>query len=229
MKINYQLLLEKELSQLSGTPRLLLHACCAPCSSYVLEYLTKYFDITLYFYNPNITDRAEYDKRAAELDRLIHELPHENPIRLIVCEHEPAKFFALSSGMETLPEGGARCFACYRERLTATADYMAAHRDEYDYFATTLTVSPHKNAAKLNEIGGELVAAMDLRWLPSDFKKREGYKRSIELSAEYGLYRQDYCGCPYSQSWRSANTGEFQPCRQVAGIPQAETAETSDS
>ena len=200
MKINYQLALDKIIAGLDGTPRLLLHACCAPCSSYVLEYLTEYFDITLYFYNPNITDAAEYDKRAAELARLISEMPHKNPIRLIVCEHAPAPFYTLAAGMETLPEGGARCFACYRERLAATAAYMAAHREEYDYFATTLTVSPHKNAPKLNEIGGELAAEMGLAWLPSDFKKREGCKRSIELSAKYGLYRQDFCGCEFSRA-----------------------------
>ena len=199
MKINYQLALDKLIAGLTGTPRLLLHACCAPCSSYVLEYLTEYFDITLYFYNPNITDAAEYDKRAAELARLIREMPHRNPIRLIVCPHESAPFYALSAGMETLPEGGARCFACYRERLAATAAYMAAHRAEYDYFATTLTVSPHKNAPLINELGQRAADEWGVPFLPSDFKKREGYKRSIALSAEYGLYRQDYCGCLFSK------------------------------
>ncbi len=181
-----------------GTPRLLLHACCAPCSSYVLEYLTHYFDITVYFYNPNITDAIEYQKRADELLRLIREMPHENSIRPIICPHSPDAFYKIASGLETLPEGGARCFSCYRERLTATAAYMAVHKGEFDYFATTLTVSPHKNAAKLNEIGMELAETYGIAWLPSDFKKREGYKRSIELSAQYGLYRQDFCGCEYS-------------------------------
>ena len=199
MKINYQLALDKIIAGLDGTPRLLLHACCAPCSSYVLEYLTEYFDITLYFYNPNITDAAEYDKRAAELARLISEMPHKNPIRLIVCEHAPAPFYALAAGMETLPEGGARCFACYRERLAATAAYMAAHREEYDYFATTLTVSPHKNAERLHEIGTRLENEFGIRYLPADFKKRGGYLRSIALSKEYSLYRQNYCGCSYSK------------------------------
>jgi len=203
IKNNYQAALDAELTRIvseNTLPRLLLHACCAPCSSYVLEYLTGYFDITLYFYNPNITEREEYDKRAAELLRLISELPHQNPIRAIICAHESERFFALSRGLETLPEGGARCFACYRERLEATAAFMAAHRDEYDYFATTLTVSPHKNAAKLNEIGFALAEDYGIAWLPSDFKKREGYKRSIELSRQYDLYRQDYCGCMYSQN-----------------------------
>lgn len=205
MKINYQLELDRLLSGLTGTPRLLLHACCAPCSSYVLEYLTRHFDITLYFYNPNITDAEEYQKRADELARLIREMPHENPIRLIVCEHQPACFYEITRGMETLPEGGVRCFGCYRQRLDAAAQYMAAHREEYDYFATTLTVSPHKNAAKLNEIGAELAAAYQLQWLPSDFKKREGYKRSIELSAQYNLYRQDFCGCEFSRNYKYGN------------------------
>ncbi len=203
MKINYQAELDREITSITKkniTPRLLLHACCAPCSSYVLEYLTEYFDITLYFYNPNITDRAEYEKRAAELARLIAELPHKNPIKLIVCEHSSERFYALSNGLEELPEGGLRCFGCYRERLGATAAYTAEHRDEFDYFATTLTVSPHKNAAKLNEIGAELADEYGIRWLPSDFKKREGYKRSIELSRLYQLYRQDYCGCEFSRN-----------------------------
>ena len=207
MKKNHQLALDAILAGLTGTPRLLLHACCAPCSSYVLEYLTEYFDITLYFYNPNITDAAEYNKRASELARLIREMPHKNPIRLIVPTHDAAPFFALASGREALSEGGARCFDCYRERLAATAAYMTAHRDAFDYFATTLTVSPHKNAAKLNEIGEELAEASGIAWLPSDFKKREGYKRSIELSAEYGLYRQDFCGCIYSQIASEARHG----------------------
>ncbi len=208
MKINYQTQLDKIITTLTRekiTPRLLLHACCAPCSSYVLEYLTEYFDITLYFYNPNITDPAEYQKRADELSRLISEMPHKNSIELVVCRHDPKPFYELSGGLEALPEGGARCFECYRERLSTTALYMAEHQDEFDYFATTLTVSPHKNAAKLNEIGLELAQKYELEWLPSDFKKREGYKRSIELSAKYSLYRQDYCGCEFSRAVKHGN------------------------
>ncbi len=199
MKKNYQLELERELSAKKGS-RLLLHACCAPCSSYVLEYLTPHFDITVYFSNPNITDKAEYEHRLAELERLIRELPHERKIELIDAGFEPEGFLELARGREALPEGGARCFDCYRLRLEATARFYAEHRVEYDYFATTLTVSPHKNAEKLNEIGLELAREYELRWLPSDFKKREGYKRSIELSHEYGLYRQAFCGCEFSRA-----------------------------
>ena len=208
MKINYQSLLDEELRKItkSGTrPRLLLHACCAPCSSYVLEYLTEYFDITVYFYNPNITDADEYKKRADELARLIGVMPHKNAIELIVAEHNPERFYSFTGGLEALPEGGSRCFLCYGERLTATANYMKEHTGEFDFFATTLTVSPHKNAAKLNEIGANLESELGVRYLPSDFKKREGYKRSIELSREYGLYRQDFCGCGFSRDFKHGN------------------------
>ena len=198
MKRNYQIELENELSA-GAKRRLLLHACCAPCSSYVLEYLTSYFDITVYFYNPNITSREEYSKRLSELYRLVSLMPHENLIEVIDGDYEPERFLGLSRGLETLPEGGARCFACYRLRLEKTAEYYAAHRGDFDYFATTLTVSPHKKADKLNEIGFELADKYSLKWLPSDFKKREGYKRSIELSRLYGLYRQDFCGCEFSR------------------------------
>ncbi len=203
-KIQYQKELEQTLEQIDPEKpaRLLLHACCAPCSSYVLEYLTHRFDITVFYHNPNITDPAEYQKRACEEQRLIAELPHVHPVRYVEGAWEPERFLEMSKGLETLPEGGARCFACYRLRLEATARYMAEHPGEYDYFATTLTVSPHKNAAKLNEIGASLAGEYGVRYLPSDFKKREGYKRSIELSREYGLYRQDYCGCEFSRRLR---------------------------
>lgn len=187
------------------TPKLLLHACCAPCSSYVLEYLTEYFDITVFFYNPNITDRDEYQKRADELLRLIAEMPKKNQINCIICDYSPDEFYSVTNGLESLPEGGVRCFGCYRLRLAATAAYMAQSEEKYDYFATTLTVSPHKNAAKLNEIGKELEAELGTPYLPSDFKKREGYKRSIELSAKYGLYRQDFCGCEFSREYKHGN------------------------
>lgn len=209
MKINYQAELDLILNKIKaqGTvPRLLLHACCAPCSSYVLEYLTEYFNITLYFYNPNITDSDEYQKRAGELRRLISEMPKKNPIGLIVCDHNPERFYELTHGLESLPEGGVRCFGCYRERLFATARYMKEREGEFDYFATTLTVSPHKNADKLNEIGAELEENFGVRYLPSDFKKRNGYKRSIELSREYSLYRQDYCGCEFSREYKYGNS-----------------------
>lgn len=208
MKINYQLMLEREIETLTGgksVPRLLLHACCAPCSSYVLEYLTEYFDITLFFYNPNITDASEYAKRADELARLISVMPMKNRTELIVCEHNPARFYDISAGLETLPEGGVRCFGCYRERLEATARYMNDYSERFDAFATTLTVSPHKNADKLNEIGLELAERYGVHYLVSDFKKRDGYKRSIELSRVYGLYRQDFCGCEYSRNIKYGN------------------------
>ncbi len=201
MKINYQLLLEKEIekaTRMERLPKLLLHACCAPCASYVTEYLTNYFDITLYFCNPNITDAVEYQKRADELLRFAGLLPHKNSINTIICPINAESFYELTKGRETLPEGGARCFECYRLRLEETAKYMA-EQGGYDYFATTLTVSPHKNADKLNEIGYELSEKYGIAYLPSDFKKREGYKRSIELSREYGLYRQNFCGCEFSK------------------------------
>lgn len=178
-------------------PRLLLHGCCAPCSSYCLEYLTRYFDITLLFYNPNITDKNEHEKRAAELVRLAKELPAVHPASVIIAEHDPERFYAVAKGLENVPEGGARCFKCYRLRLEYAAEYAAAHG--FDYFCTTLSISPLKNAAKLNEIGGELSEIKKVPWLPSDFKKKGGYQRSIELSKEYGLYRQNYCGCVYSK------------------------------
>lgn len=195
-------------------PRLFLHSCCAPCSSYVLEYLRKYFRITVFYYNPNITEAEEYRKRVAEQKRLIEaynekigeEIPGNRertdwhrgyPIGVIEGDYEPERFYEIARGMEQCPEGGERCFACYALRLKETA--RRAKAGEYDYFATTLSISPLKNAAKLNEIGERLATEYGVAWLVSDFKKRDGYKRSIELSGEYGLYRQDYCGCVYSR------------------------------
>lgn len=201
-KRNYQTETDRILSGLTGGERLLLHACCAPCSSYVLEYLTSYFDIDAYYYNPNITSGEEYGKRLGEMYRLTAMMPHEREITVIDPERETERFLSLSEGRESLPEGGARCFDCYRLRLEKTARYMAEHPGKYDYFATTLTVSPHKNAEKLNEIGYELAEKYGVRYLPSDFKKRGGYKRSIELSREYSLYRQDFCGCEFSRRLR---------------------------
>lgn len=178
-------------------PRLLLHACCAPCSSYCLEYLSKYFEITLLYYNPNITDAEEYLKRAEELKRLARELPMKNTVSVVIGDYDPESFYAAASGLEHVPEGGERCFKCYRLRLEYAARYAAEHA--FDYYCTTLSISPLKNAAKLNEIGGELSELFKVPWLPSDFKKRGGYQRSIELSREYDLYRQNYCGCEYSK------------------------------
>lgn len=200
MVVNYQLVLDKELERIATSnkkPRLLLHACCAPCSSYVLEYLSSYFDITVLFYNPNISPASEFDLRAEELKRLIDEMPNLHSVSLVVGRYEPNEFLAISKGKEHLPEGDERCTACFRLRLIESA--KAAKEGGYDYFTTTLSISPLKDAKRLNEIGGELAADYGVPYLFSDFKKRDGYKRSIQLSAEYGLYRQGYCGCAYSK------------------------------
>lgn len=178
-------------------PRLLLHSCCAPCSSYCLEYLTNFFRVTILYYNPNITDELEYHKRVEEQKRLIAELPAKNPVTFVEGSYEPGEFYKIAKGLEAAPEGGERCFKCYRLRLEYAANYAKQHG--FDYFCTTLSISPMKNAAKLNEIGNELSRIYSVNWLPSDFKKRNGYKRSIELSREYDLYRQNYCGCEFSK------------------------------
>lgn len=201
MKQNAQIWLDQTMQRLAmqnRVPQLLLHACCAPCSSYVLEYLAAHFDITVFFYNPNIAPEAEYRFRAQELQRLLNELPTERVVRYIEASYEPERFFALSRGLETIPEGGERCFRCYRLRLEETA--RVAAMKGFDYFTTTLSISPHKNAAKLNELGEELAELYGVPYLFSDFKKKNGYRRSCELSALYGLYRQDYCGCVFSKA-----------------------------
>lgn len=200
MNINYQIELERVLARIDESgrrPRLLLHSCCAPCSSYVLEYLTDLFDIDLFYYNPNIAPREEFDHRAAELNRLAAALPHENRINVIVGDYDAEAFAALCRGNEGDPEGGARCERCFRLRLGATAKLARALGS--DWFSTTLTVGPMKNAQLINDIGLELAGDTGPRWLCADFKKKNGYKRSCELSAQYGLYRQDYCGCVYSK------------------------------
>ena len=200
-KINYQKELDKTIARLQAenrTPTLLLHACCSPCSSYVLEYLSRYFQITVLYYNPNISPRAEYDTRAEELKRLIDEMEFIHPVKLLVGEYEPEKFYSMAKGMEELPEGGERCFRCYEQRLRYTAGL--AKEQGFDYFTTTLSISPLKNAAKLNEIGAKLGGEFGVEYLLSDFKKKNGYKRSVELSGEHGLYRQDYCGCVFSKT-----------------------------
>lgn len=197
---NYQKLLDSTIEKITAEkrlPSLLLHSCCAPCSSYVLEYLSRYFKITLFYFNPNITSKEEYDKRIAEQKRLISLLPAENPIDFIEGEYRPEDFFEIAKGLEATPEGGERCFKCYRLRIAKAAEL--AKEKGLDYFTTTLSVSPHKNAEKLNEIGGEESERTGVPYLFSDFKKREGYKRSIALSTRYGLYRQSYCGCIYSR------------------------------
>lgn len=197
---NYQRKLEILINNLSGTPRLLLHCCCAPCSSYVLEYLSRFFEITCLFYNPNISPAEEYEKRAEELRRLISEQPHKNPVSIIVEKYNPQDFFAAVKGYEHIKEGGERCFRCYRLRLEMAAKYAKEYN--FDYFCSTLSISPLKNARKLNDIGEELSEIYKISHLPNDFKKKGGYKRSIELSAEYDLYRQNYCGCIFSKNER---------------------------
>lgn len=199
-KINYQKQLDKiidEIQKNNETPTLLLHSCCAPCSSYVLEYLSQYFKITIFYYNPNISPKEEYKKRVEEQKRLISQLPTKNPVSFIEGEYIPQDFYNMAKGMEDLKEGGERCFKCYRLRLEKTA--KLAKEQGFDYFTTTLSISPYKNAPKLNEIAEELSEIYSVKNLPADFKKKEGYKRSIQLSSEYNLYRQNYCGCVYSK------------------------------
>lgn len=177
-------------------PRLLLHACCAPCSSYVLEYLCSVFDITLYFYNPNIYPEKEFVFRHAELIRLLGEMGL--PITIVSEKYDASQFFDAVKGLENEPEGGERCFKCYELRLSAAVEH--ADKNGFDYVTTTLSISPHKNAERLNEIGKKLTEGKRVKYLFSDFKKNEGYKRSIELSKQYDLYRQDYCGCIFSKN-----------------------------
>ena len=194
-KVNYQLELDKIVSRLEGRPTLLLHSCCGPCSSYVLEYLTQYFEVYLSYYNPNIQPRSEYDKRL-ENQKLV--LKHIPSVTLAECGYDGEAYSAAVAGLESEPEGGARCTECFRLRLDFAA--REAARLECEYCCTTLSVSPHKDAQRINALGYEICAKYGVKWLPGDFKKRNGYKRSIELSNEYGLYRQDYCGCLYSKA-----------------------------
>ena len=199
-KRNFQKELDKIIDgqiQEDTVPRLLLHSCCAPCSSYVLKYLAEYFSITVLYYNPNISPGEEYTKRVEEQRRLIEEMPVKNSITLIACDYEPQEFYDAVRGLEKEPEGGARCFVCYELRMREAAMYAAEYG--FDYFTTTLSISPLKNAEKINEIGEKLSAEYGVKHLPSDFKKREGYKKSVELSAQYNLYRQNYCGCIFSK------------------------------
>ena len=177
-------------------PRLLLHACCAPCSSYCLEYLSQYFSITLFYFNPNISPKAEYDHRVAEAKRLVESLPVKHPVTFLEGTYDPQTFFDAVKGLEQEPEGGKRCDVCFRLRLQEAA--KEAKNGGFDYFTTTLSISPLKDADKLNGIGEEVAAAYGVPHLPSNFKKKDGYKRSIELSKEYNLYRQNYCGCIFS-------------------------------
>ena len=201
-KINYQLKLEQILQGLEGTPRLLLHSCCAPCSSYVLEYLSRYFQIMLFYYNPNIDPPAEYARRLAEQERLIAALPAEHPVTLIPGEYDPVVYAEAVRGVEDTPEGGERCRRCIAQRMEEAAKLCRA--EGCDWFTTTLSITPHKDAKRINAIGQELEAEFGVKHLPSDFKKHNGYLRSLQLSEEYGLYRQDYCGCEFSARARQA-------------------------
>ena len=203
MNRNYQKELEKIIKKNKAenkVPSLFLHSCCAPCSSYVLEYLSQYFEITDFFYNPNISPREEYEKRTEEMKRLIEEMPFVHKPKFVEGEYCPEDFFKMAKGLENVPEGGERCFKSFRMRMGEAARLAA--EGGYDYFTTTLTISPLKNAQKINEIGEELAEIYDVKHLPSDFKKKNGYKRSTELSKEYQLYRQDYCGCVFSKKER---------------------------
>jgi predicted adenine nucleotide alpha hydrolase (AANH) superfamily ATPase len=201
---NYQKELDKLIDNMGKSGEtgktLLLHSCCAPCSSYCMEYLRQYFNITVFYYNPNISYQEEYRKRVEEQKRLIKAFNDKAgfPINVIEGDYEPDKFYEIAKGLEYCKEGGERCFKCYELRLRKTAEI--ALRQNFDYFTTTLTISPLKNAAKLNEIGESLACEYGINWLVSDFKKKNGYKRSTELSKEYNLYRQNYCGCVYSQN-----------------------------
>ena len=205
-KRNYQ----KELDQIltenqkeEKVPVLLLHSCCAPCSSYVLEYLSEYFSITVFYYNPNIYPEEEYYKRVKEQQHFIERLPVKHPISFIEGEFHPEEYYEAVRGLEKEPEGGARCCVCFSLRLRRAAE--EAKKIGADYLTTTLTISPLKNAEVLNEVGEQISRELGVTWLPSDFKKKNGYKRSVELSAEYGMYRQNYCGCVFSKREREEN------------------------
>ena len=201
--MNYQKELDKTLEKLTKeerVPKLLLHSCCAPCSSYVLEYLSQYFEITVFYYNPNIYPESEYTKRIWEQQKLIDELPAKHPISFMAGPYDKERFYEMASGLEHVKEGGARCMKCYELRLREAA--KIAKNAGFDYFTTTLSISPLKKAERLNEIGQRLGEEYEVEYLLSDFKKKNGYKRSIELSKIYGLYRQDYCGCEFSMENR---------------------------
>ncbi len=199
MKTNYQIFTDNELEKIlneNAHPSLLLHSCCGPCSSYVLEYLSKYFDITVLFYNPNIYPQSEYDKRLKEQIKLLNMARFEGNPNIKFVQYNHDDFLKKTVGLENEKEGGNRCRECFLLRLSATA--CMAKEDKFDYFASTLTVSPHKNAEIINEIGVELEKKFGVKYLISDFKKKNGYKRSIELSNKFDLYRQNYCGCEFS-------------------------------
>lgn len=187
--IEYEMQLAKENCK---KPRLLLHACCGPCASSVLEYLTPLFDVTVYFYNPNILPKEEFIKRENALKDVI---AHFDGVKLIIPEQDEIEYISYVKGHKNDREGGARCSLCFTLRLEKTAEFLKIHSDEFDFFATTLTVSPHKNAPLINQIGNDVANKIGVKYLSSDFKKRDGYLRSTVLCREWGIYRQVYCGC----------------------------------
>ena len=207
--MNYHKICKEILTNLNYTPKILLHSCCAPCSSQVITLLTEYFDITILYYNPNIYPKDEYIKRKEEQIKLINEIEHKNKTDIIDCDYENNIYENTIKGLENEPEGGKRCQQCFILRLEKTA--QIAKKLNYNYFSTTLTVSPHKNSTIINNIGYELEKKYNIKWLPSDYKKEEGYKKSIELSKKYNLYRQDYCGCKYSVRKETQEKNNYSP------------------
>ncbi len=197
--MNYDKKMQEQIAAAGAGKTLLLHSCCAPCSSACLERLKEHFEITVLYYNPNVDERAEYEKRKAEQIRLLGETGWA---KFLDCDHDAEVFASMAKGLENEPERGKRCYACYALRVNKTAEIAA--REGFEYFATTLTLSPHKNADWLNELGEKAGGRYEVKYLFSDFKKGGGYLRSIELSKEFGLYRQDFCGCKYSQRWRTS-------------------------
>ena len=200
MKENYYLLFENQLNRIKEkgkVPTILLHSCCAPCSSHVITFLKEYFDITIIYYNPNIYPYEEYKKRKEEQIRLLNEIKSKNKLNIIDCDYDNNFYEETIKGLEKEKEGGSRCYKCFWLRLDKTA--QIAKENNYDYFSTTLTISPYKNSTVINEIGKELETIYNITWLYSDYKKKDGYKKSIQLSKEYNLYRQNYCGCIYSK------------------------------
>ncbi|MDD6039148.1 MAG: epoxyqueuosine reductase QueH [bacterium] len=198
-RCNYQRMLDQTIDDITAqgiVPRLLLHSCCAPCSSYVLEYLSQFFSITVFYYNPNIYPPEEYALRVAEQSAFIEKLPVRHRVSFIEGVYDTTRFYEVAKGFETEPECGERCYKCYELRL-AEAGKLAKEKN-FDYFTTTLSISPLKNAEKLNEIGGRIGEQLGINYLYSDFKKKNGYQRSTQLSKEYDMYRQNYCGCVYS-------------------------------
>jgi hypothetical protein len=204
-EVNYQKVMEQLISEYCGAgevPRLLLHSCCGPCSSYCIKTLSEHFAVTVLYYNPNIYPPKEYELRVQEQGRFVREFPTRHPVAFVAGRYEPEEFYACVKGYEDLPEGGERCFRCYELRLREAARF--AKQEQFDFFTTTLSISPLKNAQKLNEIGRKLEQEYGVRYLYSDFKKKDGYKQSTEISKEYDMYRQYYCGCVFSKTQRDA-------------------------